>query len=114
MSMWVSNPSADSIARVQGATVRGTHSTSSDKVGSLAARRRLTTGVPGPSAGVTEDSSGVLGTTVYISPEIAHGWAEYDEKAPPSLPWLLVPCSANAEENTAGLLECFIYATSIC
>ena len=29
---------------------------------------------------VAPDSTGVCGTTVYISPEIAQGWAEYDDK----------------------------------
>ena len=47
-----------------------------------AGRRRSSLGALAPvaSAGAPSDITGVCGTGFYIAPEIANGWARYDEK----------------------------------
>lgn len=43
-------------------------------------KRLSSVGAPSASATAPSDVTGVCGTGLYISPEIANGWASYDEK----------------------------------
>eukprot|EP00878_Enallax_costatus_P043198 GHUV01050997.1.p1 GENE.GHUV01050997.1~~GHUV01050997.1.p1 ORF type:complete len:154 (-),score=43.51 GHUV01050997.1:80-541(-) len=53
----------------------------SPKMDGLPAQRRLSSvGAHVVSATAPSDVTGMVGTGLYISPEIANGWASYDEK----------------------------------